>query len=150
MDEESPTPRGSGRAKFGQKGWSDDQMAGNQDSEPDRKMTSQNMMSKRLMQHKLKKQQLQKELRISTPPSRQEQPSQSPSPSKSPSKSAILHQSPERRRRIAEAERKLLERMEREQKRNEEELKKLHQAEPIFELAHKYAEGSDSPAWRKK
>jgi hypothetical protein len=40
--------------------------------------------------------------------------------------------------------------MEREQKRNEEELMKLHQAEPIFALAHKYAEGSDSPAWRKK
>ena len=77
MDEESPTPHGSGRAilaKLGHHGWPDYQMAGNQESEPDSKMTSQNMMSKRLMQHKLKKQQLQKELRISTPPSRQEQP----------------------------------------------------------------------------
>jgi len=78
MDEESPTPHGSGRAELGRpmldRGWPDYQVVGNQESEANRKMTSQNMMSKRLMQHKLKKQQLQKELRISTPPSRQEQP----------------------------------------------------------------------------
>ena len=29
-------------------------------------------------------------------------------------------------------------------------MRKLKLAEPIINLAHKYAEGSDSPAWRKK
>jgi hypothetical protein len=73
MDEESPTPNDSGRVKLGHRDWPDYQMAGNQKAEADGKTTSPSMMSRRLMQHKLKKQQLQKELRISTPPSQQEQ-----------------------------------------------------------------------------
>ena len=29
-------------------------------------------------------------------------------------------------------------------------MNQIGEAEPIFELSHKYAEGTDSPAWKKK